>query len=120
MGRPGLGGGASAPGSSGTALTQAERGASLELPQVVVSLKPGRDQEAVACEANLDAAFAKVRNLTWTLLSNAFWGENPSGKWTLKLRDTVARDTGTLVSYTAMARMGYLVNDSSAELLDYP
>ncbi len=52
-------------------------------------------------------------NITsWPCLSNAFWGENPSGTWTIKLIDTFSGDTGTWVSYAAQMRMGQLVNAS--------
>jgi subtilisin-like proprotein convertase family protein len=33
------------------------------------------------------------------LLSNAFYGENPTGTWTIKVADTLALDTGTLTSW---------------------
>jgi subtilisin family serine protease len=47
--------------------------------------------------------------LNWWFLSNAFWGENPSGTWTLKVRDAFAGDTGTWTSYQARLRMGQLI-----------
>ncbi len=48
-------------------------------------------------------------NIHWTFVSNAFWGENPAGTWTLKLRDAFATDVGTWTSFTATARMGQLI-----------
>ncbi|MCE5228054.1 S8 family serine peptidase [bacterium] len=60
-----------------------------------------------------------TKNLGWTLLSNAFWGENPQGTWTIKIRDTAAADSGTLKSFSATARMGKLVLPTAAEFADY-
>ena len=34
--------------------------------------------------------------LNWTLLSNAFYGENPNGLWTLQVVDAAQEDVGTL------------------------
>lgn len=50
---------------------------------------------------------ANIANFTFT--SNAFWGENPSGTWTLNVRDVFAPDAGTWISYAANLRMGTLV-----------
>jgi hypothetical protein len=49
-------------------------------------------------------------NLDWTFLSNAFWGENPLGNWTLTLRDIAALDIGTWNSYSVLAKMGTLIS----------
>ena len=32
----------------------------------------------------------------WNILSNAFYGENPNGTWTIKVADLAAEDTGSL------------------------
>lgn len=48
-------------------------------------------------------------NMNWTFSSNAFWGENPAGTWTIRLTDRGAADVGTWNSYVATARMGTLV-----------
>ncbi len=45
-------------------------------------------------------------NIRWTFLSNAFWGENPQGTWTVNVRDGAARDRGTWNSFSAATRMG--------------
>ncbi|MEA2552343.1 MAG: kexin [Fimbriimonadaceae bacterium] len=45
-------------------------------------------------------------NISWTFESNAFWGENPSGTWTLVVRDMAAADLGTWNNFSALARMG--------------
>ncbi|RYG31621.1 hypothetical protein EON81_22490, partial [bacterium] len=45
----------------------------------------------------------------WRVSTNAFWGENPQGTWTLTVQDVGAQDTGTLNSFRAVARMGELV-----------
>ncbi|MCX6344042.1 MAG: S8 family serine peptidase [Armatimonadetes bacterium] len=47
-------------------------------------------------------------NINWTFSTNAFWGENPAGTWTLKVLDTSDYDTGTWNSYSATLRMGSL------------
>ena len=48
-------------------------------------------------------------NLDWTFVSNAFWGENPSGTWTLTVADRASADVGTWDSFTATARMGQIL-----------
>ncbi|MDE0451772.1 MAG: S8 family serine peptidase [Gammaproteobacteria bacterium] len=35
----------------------------------------------------------------WHLLSNAFYGENPNGEWTVHVADIAAEDTGSLVGW---------------------
>jgi uncharacterized protein with beta-barrel porin domain/subtilisin family serine protease len=52
---------------------------------------------------------ASVTNFEWTFLTNAFWGENGIGLWTLTLADVAAGDTGTWNSYSARFLMGRLV-----------
>ena len=44
----------------------------------------------------------------WTFADNAFWGENPSGIWTLMVSDVDALVAGTWSSYSVTARMGQL------------
>ena len=41
--------------------------------------------------------FPGFRN--WQLLSNAFYGENPNGAWTLHVADLAAEDTGSLTGW---------------------
>ena len=53
-------------------------------------------------------------NYQWPLLSNAFWGENPSGAWKLRVADRRSGVTGTLNKYTVTARMGTPVADNVA------
>lgn len=60
-----------------------------------------------------------TKNLRWTLLSNAFWGENPQGTWTINVRDLAASDTGTLTSFSATARMGYLTAPTGIRVENY-
>jgi subtilisin-like proprotein convertase family protein len=49
-------------------------------------------------------------NLNWTFATNAFWGESPQGgSWILTVSDRGLSDTGTLVSYSATARLGDLI-----------
>lgn len=47
--------------------------------------------------------------LNWPFTTNAFWGENPAGTWTIELRDTFASDTGTWNSFNVTMRQGELV-----------
>lgn len=48
-------------------------------------------------------------DIDWTFVSNAFWGETPSGTWTLRVRDVLAQDTGTWNAFSVEARMGQLI-----------
>src|SRR5262249_41805671 len=53
-------------------------------------------------------------NIDWTFLTNAFWGENPTGQWTLNVRDIIGQNPfgffiGTWDSYSIWARTGTLV-----------
>jgi subtilisin-like proprotein convertase family protein len=46
---------------------------------------------------NIRDGFGLDQNLSnMVLLSNAFYGENPTGTWTIKVVDGDAQDTGTL------------------------
>lgn len=47
-------------------------------------------------------------NISWTFCSNAFWGENPAGTWTIKVADRAATDSGTWNSYSVSLRQGSL------------
>jgi len=48
-----------------------------------------------------DDGFANSQNLSgMVLVSNAFYGEDPTGSWTLKVVDVAAQDTGTLTNWT--------------------
>ena len=49
----------------------------------------------------------------WTFLTNAFWGENPKGVWTVKVTDRFAADTGTWYGFTAVLRMGTPTPDAA-------
>lgn len=44
----------------------------------------------------LNNGLVNQTSFTWTLASNAFYGEDPNGTWTLQVIDTVADDTGTV------------------------
>ena len=43
--------------------------------------------------------FSGSNDLNFELLSNAFYGENSAGVWTIKVVDGAALDTGTLTSW---------------------
>lgn len=51
---------------------------------------------------NLDSIY-------WTYTTNAFWGEDPLGLWSLNVRDIFANDVGTWNSYSVTTYMGTLV-----------
>ena len=42
----------------------------------------------------------------WSLLSNAFYGENPNGDWTLRVIDAAPRDIGSLDGWTLKFSLG--------------
>ncbi len=46
-------------------------------------------------------------NFYWTFCTNAFWGEVPTGLWTLRVVDVAPSYTGTWNSYKATLNMGY-------------
>lgn len=46
------------------------------------------------------------RDLDWTLLSNAFYGESPGGDWTLRVVDVAEGDVGTLDSWELRLYLG--------------
>lgn len=48
-------------------------------------------------------------HLQWTLLSNAYWGEDPSGIWRLFVRDRQVGTVGTINSFEITLLMGELV-----------
>jgi subtilisin family serine protease len=48
-------------------------------------------------------------NINWWFTCNAFWGENPSGTWTVTVHDKFPQDTGTWNSFRARMRMGELI-----------
>lgn len=52
---------------------------------------------------------ASVTNGSWTFLTNAFWGENGTGAWTLNMADIVAGKTGTWLAYNVTLLMGDMV-----------
>lgn len=45
-------------------------------------------------------------DLNWTFTSNAFWGENPAGTWTIKVCDASEFDEGVWNSFSASLKMG--------------
>ncbi|TWT43349.1 S8 family serine peptidase [Botrimarina hoheduenensis] len=50
-----------------------------------------------------------VDNLSWAFTSNAFWGENPVGAWTLSVEDWFTGDIGIWQSFSATAITGSLI-----------
>jgi hypothetical protein len=49
-------------------------------------------------------------DVNWTFDTNAFWGENPFGTWTIRVRDVGSSYTGTWNSFWVTADMGDLVS----------
>jgi len=49
---------------------------------------------------------AAVTDFDWTFLTNAFWGEQKNGTWTLKMVDVAAQNTGTWLQYGLIFHMG--------------
>jgi len=47
-----------------------------------------------------------VTEFDWTFLTNAFWGEQKNGTWTLKLVDVAANNTGTWLQYGLRFHLG--------------
>ena len=47
-------------------------------------------------------------NINWSFTSNAFWGEQALGTWSLNVRDVFAADVGLWNSYSVSWRMGTL------------
>ena len=52
-----------------------------------------------------------ARHLPWKLLSNAFYGEDPNGKWTIKVVDAAEFDTGSLIDWGITFYLGTHPND---------
>jgi subtilisin-like proprotein convertase family protein len=53
------------------------------------------------------------QDIVWKFTSNAFWGENPAGTWTLKVADVYSADTGTWNNYGVTLRQGTIqLNDA--------
>ncbi|MFT5105082.1 MAG: subtilisin-like proprotein convertase family protein [Pseudoalteromonas tetraodonis] len=68
-------------------------------------VSPSGTSSRLCIRERLDLA----NNIDWTFLSNAFWGENPQGTWTITLRDNFLLDTGSWNAFEATVRMGELV-----------
>jgi subtilisin-like proprotein convertase family protein/subtilisin family serine protease len=56
-------------------------------------------------------------NIHWTFSSNAFWGEIPSGTWTVVVKDLAGGDTGTLNDFTFTALMGVPILKDNAKFI---
>jgi subtilisin-like proprotein convertase family protein len=48
-------------------------------------------------------------DIDWTFTSNAFWGEDTLGTWSLEVNDNVAQDVGTWNSYAIQWRTGSFI-----------
>jgi subtilisin family serine protease len=60
---------------------------------------------------------------TWEFSSAQFWGENPSGQWTVSIQDLVEQDSSTWASYEftgySAATMGDTDGDHDVDIIDY-
>ena len=59
-----------------------------------------------------EALYGVDNPLDWTILSNAFYGEPPTGEWTLKVIDAAAGNTGTLDAWSLIFYLGEHPEDS--------
>jgi subtilisin family serine protease len=48
-------------------------------------------------------------DIAWTYTTNAFWGEDPNGQWSLRIYDVFGEDPGIWQSWAMDLRMGTLV-----------
>jgi len=48
-------------------------------------------------------------NINWQFISNAFWGEDPSGQWSLQVIDAFSQDLGVWNSWSLDLRMVSLI-----------
>ena len=53
-----------------------------------------------------------IDDLMWSFTSNAFWGEDPTGVWTLKVYDVGAEDTFNVSDVYSTFYMGALRNSN--------
>ena len=56
-----------------------------------------------------DSANDSGDNINWTFTTNAFWGEDAAGLWTIRIADVGALDLGTWNSFDVTWRMGEIV-----------
>lgn len=52
---------------------------------------------------------AAVTDFDWTFLTNAFWGEQKNGEWTLKMVDVEENNTGVWLQYGIRFHLGKMV-----------
>lgn len=48
-------------------------------------------------------------HINWRFITNAFWGENPAGVWTIRVADRLGGTSGTWNSFGINMRMGSLI-----------
>ncbi|RYG49054.1 hypothetical protein EON79_02570, partial [bacterium] len=58
---------------------------------------------------SLNPKEARNFNQAWRVSTNAFWGENPQGTWSLEVQDRAASNAGTWNSFTVRAYVGSLI-----------
>jgi proprotein convertase subtilisin/kexin type 6 len=112
---------ASIPDFNFTGLTRSVGvGADAPLEEVLVSLSISHtyrgDLEAILQSPMGTSSRVFIRagndpgdNINWQFVTNAFWGEDPSGTWSLRIFDTLEEDVGFWNSWQLDFRMGTLV-----------
>lgn len=107
--------------------------APLEEMLVMLDVRSGNEQELQATLTSPSGTSSRLMRRTdrgggsrdtvgWTYASNAFWGEDPSGEWTLTVEDWYYLDTNYWRSFSATALMGRLITvpePSSALLMTF-
>lgn len=65
---------------------------------------------------------ASANPLNWWYTTNAFWGENPAGTWTIKIADVSDNSsaTGTWDSYRLIIHMGELIPNTGPTVIQQP
>ena len=58
--------------------------------------------------------------LNWWYTTNAFWGENPAGTWTIKVADLRVNNPGTWDSYRVIVHMGELIPNAGPTITQQP
>lgn len=56
-----------------------------------------------------DTSADGTNDINWTFTTNAFWGEDAAGAWTIRVADVAAVDLGTWNSFEVTWRMGDIV-----------
>ena len=72
----------------------------------VVLVSPGGTRSRLRSSYDEGGSYTEDQPIRRTYWSNAFWGETPSGNWTLEIHDKVSGESGRINDYTLHLRMG--------------